>query len=33
MSKWCVTVVFGALIALPSFAQQKMQAGRDGDGR
>src|ERR1700730_1471702 len=30
MSKWCVTVVVGALLALPSFAQQKSISAEDG---
>ena len=30
MSKWCVTVVVGALLALPSFAQHKNTGAEDG---
>jgi outer membrane protein OmpA-like peptidoglycan-associated protein len=30
MSKWCLTVALGALLALPSFAKHKNTAGEDG---
>src|SRR5450432_1472787 len=30
MSKWCVTVMMGALLALPSFAQQRNSGSGDG---
>lgn len=30
MSKWCVTLIVGALLALPSFAQQRNTASGDG---
>ena len=30
MSKWCVTVMMGALLALPSFAQQRNTGSGDG---
>ncbi len=30
MSKWCVLVLAGALLALPGFAQQKIGGSEDG---
>jgi outer membrane protein OmpA-like peptidoglycan-associated protein len=32
MSKWCVTLVMGALLALPSFAQQNRDPGTNSTG-